>query len=40
MRLANGKLFSLPITLDVDREFSKKVSVGEKIILREKKVSK
>ena len=36
MRLANGKLFPLPITLDVDREFSKKVSVGEKIILREK----
>ena len=36
MRLANGKLFPLPITLDVDKEFSKKVSVGEKIILREK----
>ena len=36
MRLANGKLFPLPITLDVDREFSKKVGVGEKIILREK----
>ena len=31
--------YSLPITLDVDRAFSKKVSVGEKIILREKKVS-
>ena len=36
MRLANGQLFPLPITLDVDREFSKKVSIGEKIILREK----
>ncbi|MEL1224259.1 MAG: bifunctional sulfate adenylyltransferase/adenylylsulfate kinase [Candidatus Neomarinimicrobiota bacterium] len=36
MRLANGKLFPLPITLDVDREFSKKVGIGEKIILREK----
>lgn len=36
MRLSNGKLFPLPITLDVDREFSKKVGVGEKIILREK----
>ena len=36
MRLASGELFPLPITLDVDREFSKKVSVGEKIILREK----
>ena len=36
MRLATGELFPLPITLDVDREFSKKVKVGEKIILREK----
>ena len=40
MRLANGKLFPLPITLDVDREFSKKVSIGEKIILREKEFHK
>ena len=36
MRLATGELFPIPITLDVDREFSKKVGVGEKIILREK----
>ena len=36
MRFANGELFPIPITLDVDKEFSKKVNIGEKIILREK----
>ena len=36
MRLATGELFPFPITLDVDKQFSKKVSIGEKIILREK----
>ena len=36
MRLATGELFPIPITLDVDKEFSDQVSIGEKIILREK----
>ncbi len=36
MRLDSGELFPLPITLDVDKEFSEKISIGEKIILREK----
>ena len=37
MRLANGKLFTLPITLDVDKEFSKKVSVEKKLFFVKKK---
>ena len=36
MRLSDGALFPLPITLDVDINFSKKIEIGEKIILREK----
>ena len=36
MRLSNGDLFPLPIVLDVDRQFSEKLNIGEKIILREK----
>ena len=36
MRLDSGELFPLPITLDVNKEFSEQVSIGEKIILREK----
>ena len=36
MRLSTGELFPIPITLDVDKQFSEQVSVGEKIILREK----
>ncbi len=36
MRLSTGELFPLPITLDVDQEFARKVKVGERIILREK----
>tara|TARA_B100001173_G_scaffold267159_1_gene243005 strand:+ start:60 stop:1694 length:1635 start_codon:yes stop_codon:yes gene_type:complete len=36
MRLSNGQLFPIPITLDVDKEFSNQISIGEKIILREK----
>ena len=36
MRLATGELFPIPITLDVDKEFSDQVNIGEKIILREK----
>ena len=36
MRLSDGQLFPIPITLDVDKEFSNQISIGEKIILREK----
>tara|TARA_B100001121_G_scaffold304559_1_gene320303 strand:+ start:1807 stop:3438 length:1632 start_codon:yes stop_codon:yes gene_type:complete len=36
MRLATGELFPIPITLDVDKEFSYQVNIGEKIILRDK----
>tara|TARA_Y100000591_G_scaffold9669_1_gene7581 strand:+ start:5208 stop:6782 length:1575 start_codon:yes stop_codon:yes gene_type:complete len=36
MRLSDGALFPLPITLDVDVNFLKKIEIGEKIILREK----
>ncbi len=36
MRLADGTMFPLPITLDVDLNFSKKIEIGEKIILRQK----
>ena len=36
MRLSDGALFPLPITLDVDINFSKTIEIGEKIILREK----
>ena len=36
MRLSTGELFPIPITLDVDKQFSEQVSIGEKIILREK----
>ena len=36
MRLSTGELFPIPITLDVSREFSQNLSIGEKIILREK----
>ena len=36
MRLATGELFPIPITLDVDKEFSDHLNIGEKIILREK----
>ena len=36
MRLATGELFPIPITLDVNKEFSDQVNIGEKIILREK----
>ncbi len=37
MRLPNGDLFPLPIVLDVNKEFSNQLDIGEKIILREKK---
>ena len=36
MRLSTGELFPIPITLDVSKEFSDQVNIGEKIILREK----
>ena len=36
MRLPNGDLFPLPIVLDVNKEFSNQLDIGEKIILREK----
>ena len=36
MRLASGELFPIPITLDVDKEFFKKLEIGEQITLREK----
>ena len=36
MRLSEGTLFPLPITLDVDEVFAKKIAIGDKIILREK----
>ncbi len=36
MRLSEGPLFPIPIVLDIDENFSNKISVGEEIILREK----
>ena len=36
MRLSSGELFSLPIVLDVDEQFAGQLSIGEKILLREK----
>ena len=36
MRLENGVLFPIPIVLDVNKEFSDSLSLGEKILLREK----
>ena len=36
MRLSSGELFPIPITLDVDKEFFKKLAIGEQITLREK----
>ena len=36
MRLSTGELFPIPITLDVGKQFSEQVSIGEKITLREK----
>ncbi|MEO1563596.1 MAG: bifunctional sulfate adenylyltransferase/adenylylsulfate kinase [Pseudomonadota bacterium] len=35
MRLANGHLWPMPITLDVSQTFANQVSVGEKIALRD-----
>ena len=36
MRLSNGDLFPIPMTLDVNKEFSDSLSIGEKILLRDK----
>ena len=30
MRLSTGELFPIPITLDVDKQFSEQVNIGEK----------
>ncbi len=36
MRLENGKLFPIPITLDVNEQFSQKLNFGDEIVLRNK----
>ena len=36
MRLENGSLWPLPIMLDIDKEFSKKLTVGDKLTLKDK----
>ena len=36
MRLPDGSLFSIPITLDVTERFSKNLKIGDEIFLREK----
>ena len=36
MRLLNGNLFPMPIVLDISESFSKRLSVGQEIILRNK----
>ena len=36
MRLSTGELFPIPITLDVNEEFSDQINVNEKLILRDK----
>ena len=36
MRLANGKLFPIPIVLDVTRQFSQKINIGDKVVLCDK----
>ena len=36
MRLSTGELFPLPITLDVNKQFSEKLNLREEIVLRDK----
>jgi len=36
MRLSTGELFPLPITLDVNKQFSEKLKLGEEIVLLDK----
>ena len=35
MRLANGIIWPIPITLDISEDFSKTIDIGEKIVLRD-----
>ena len=35
MRLANGTLWPMPITLDVSKEFAEKLKPGDKVALRD-----
>jgi sulfate adenylyltransferase len=35
MRLSNGQLWPLPITLDIDQKFSENLKIGQKIALRD-----
>ena len=36
MRLEDGSLFPIPVVLDVNKEFSNQILVGEKVLLRDK----
>ena len=36
MRLSDGSVWPMPITLDVNSEFSKSISIGDNIILKDK----
>ena len=36
MRLVNGKLFPIPIVLDVNKQFSQKTNIGDEIVLCDK----
>ena len=36
MRLSDGSVWSMPITLDVNQEFSKLISIGDRITLKDK----
>ena len=36
MRLVNGKLFPIPIVLDVNEQFSQKLNIDDEIALRDK----
>ena len=36
MRLGNGKLFPIPIVLDLNEKFSQKLNFGDQIFLRDK----
>ena len=36
MKLPDGNIFPQAITLDVDKKFSEKISLKEKIVLRQK----
>ena len=36
MRLSTGELFPIPITLDLDKDFSEQVEIGQKILLKDK----